>query len=263
MMADPHTRAVGEASLHVRERFGKAAVARAYRSGAAQLRFAAGRPDEVDALVINTAGGLTSGDTFALEVAVEGGALTLATPACERIYRCEAGPATITQTVRVADGTHLRQLPQPTIVYAGAHLIRRTAVHLDGSAALTLCESLVLGREAMGEDALSATIADRVDVWRDGRLVLVDALRLGAGNAALRQSASGLGGARGIALMVSTRTERLDAVRAAAEPAGRASVVNGLLVARSLASSHSQLQDGLCAMIEAASGSGPPRAWAL
>jgi urease accessory protein len=74
-----------------------------FQQGAAKARFPKvpiGLPPE--AVIINTAGGLTGGDRFSVEIGLEAGAAaTVTTQACERIYRSAAGAAAVETTLRL------------------------------------------------------------------------------------------------------------------------------------------------------------------
>ena len=69
-------------------------------------------------------------------------------------------------------------LPQPTILFDGARLDRRTEVDLAGDARFLAVETLIFGRAAMGEDVHRGLCRDAWRVRRDGALVFADSLRL-------------------------------------------------------------------------------------
>jgi urease accessory protein len=233
------------------------ALVRAYQSGSGKLRI----PTAGEVLVLNTSGGLAGGDRFRTEFRADG-SLTVATVASERVYRSEGEAAAVRQHLAVTG--RLRHLPQPTIVFDGAHLDRLTTVELAAGACLTLAEGLVLGREAMGESVRTLSLRDRTEVRRDGRLAFVDALRLTSASLARLGGPAGLGGARGIGLVVHAGPD-LDAAleRVRGEAGAAASLVGGVLVARCLAPGHTALQDALARIVTALDGEAPPRSWRL
>nr|WP_232372527.1 urease accessory protein UreD [Acuticoccus mangrovi] len=223
-------------------------------------------------MVLNTAGGLASGDVFTVTSRAEAHGLTVSTQACERVYRAEGPPARVRQSLSVAAGASLRHLPQPTILYDGSRLDRLTRVDIEEGGALTLVEGLVLGRAAMGEDVTALALADRVEVRLGGRLAFVDALRLDDAALARARQPAGIGAARGIGIVIhraagpGSMGDTLEALREAlagtAVVAG-ASLLNGLLVARMLAPTHTTLQDALAKAVWTLTEGAPPRAWAL
>jgi len=248
---------------------GRARLAEAFHRGSGKLRFPRGEARAVEAMVLNTSGGLTGDDTFAVTAVAEAHSLTLTTQACERVYRSEGPAARIAQTLEATAGARLRHLPQPTIVFEGGHLSRRTILSVTGSGTATLAEGIVLGREAMGETVRRVIVRDRIEVRLDGRPAFVDALRLDAASLARVRTPAGIGEARGIGIVVHRAgAERASAedVRAALDgvPASvGASVVGGLVVVRILAPSHTALQDALARAVTALTGEVPPRAWCL
>ncbi|WP_157956184.1 urease accessory protein UreD [Acuticoccus yangtzensis] len=261
-----YQRSTGEAAVTLADSGGRPVTTRLSQSGSAKLRFprvAAG----VEALILNTSGGLASGDRFHTEMAAEAHSLTVATLACERVYRCEGPPAVVGQTIRVAGGATLRHLPQPTILFEGARLTRHTQIHLAPGAALTLCEGLVLGRAAMGETVTRADIRDTIALTIHGRLAFLDTFGLTTETLARSGGPAALGGARATGLVLHVGGEGdADTARAALDGAPvvwGASTMGPVTVVRVLAPGHTSLQDALGRAAEALSGAPLPRAWQL
>ncbi len=245
------------------------------QSGSAKLRFPRVGPrggSTIEAMVLNTSGGLASGDRFSTEMAADAHHLTVSTLACERVYRCEEAPAEVDQVIRVGAAGDLRHLPQPTILFAGAKLRRHTLVDVAEGGSLTLCEGLVLGREAMGETVVSADVHDRIELRIGGRLVFVDAFGLDDAVLARSGGPAALGGVRGVGLVLhigprpSSGEGGAEVARAALAGAAvrwGASDMGDLTVVRVLAPGHTSLQDALGRAVVALSGAPLPRAWQL
>jgi urease accessory protein len=262
-------RSHGIVTVRVADGGGRARLAEGFHQGSGKLRFPRAEASHVEAMVLNTSGGLTGEDTFSVTGVAEAHALTLTTQACERVYRSPGPAAHVRQMLAVRPAASLRFLPQPTILFEGGHLVRRTTLDIAGSGEATLAEGLVLGREAMGENLENLTVRDRIEVRLDGRLAFVDALRLDPAALARARTPAGLGEARGVGIVVHRGgpdrafTEAARGALDGASVVAGASVVNGLVVVRILAPSHSALQDGLSRAVTALSGSPPPRAWRL
>ena len=258
-------RSTGEVRVVLGDRDGVPQVRTLYQSGSGKLRFPR-VPAGVEAMVLNTSGGLAEGDRFRSSSAAEAHVLTVSTQACERVYRSGGGPARVEQIIRVGPGATLNHLPQPTILFERAALARRTSVDVAAGGRLTLCEGLVLGRAAMGESVRTAHVHDRVDLTIDGRLAFVDALRLDPA-ALARQGPAGLAGSRGIGLVLhvgdAAALARLREVLAEVDGRAGATLVNGVVVARILAPTHDRLQDALAKAVTVLTGAAPPRSWAL
>ena len=153
---------------------------RLFQEGAARARMprvVRGGPPE--AVLINTAGGLTGGDRFQTEVRVgEGARAVVTTQASERIYRASSGRTVIVNRVHVAAGASLEWLPQETIVYEEARLDRTLEVSVEPGGEALLAEAVVFGRTAMGETVRRGTFLDRWRVRRGGTLVYADGTSL-------------------------------------------------------------------------------------
>ncbi len=261
-----YQRSTGRIELEVAERDGRASVRRAYQGGSGKLRFLRTVHDAVEALVLNTAGGLAGGDRFELSATVAGRPLTLSTQASERVYRAEGGAARVSQTLRVGAGGSLVHAPQPTILFDAAALVRRTRIDLAADAQLTFCEGLVFGRAAMGETVRSVHLRDRTDVYVDGTLALVDALRLDTEGLADAGSPAMLGGNRAAGLVLHRGGDlkgACEAVRQVLPPAAGVSIVRGLVVSRILAPTHGALQDALARALTALTGAPAPHSWQI
>lgn len=230
-------RADGRARISFHRKDGATRLDRLFQEGCAKLRLPkplAGGPPET--VVINTAGGLTGGDRFALEVSLGAEAeAVVTTQACERIYRSTGDTAAVSATLRLGDRARLAWLPQETILFDGGRLSRRLEADLAGDAELVALESVVFGRTAMGEAVTSGALHDRWRIRRDGRLVFADDLRFEGAIADRLAERAVLDGAVAMAtvLYVGAEPERkLEGLREAIGPDGGASAWNGKLLAR-------------------------------
>ncbi|WP_062218501.1 urease accessory protein UreD [Aureimonas sp. D3] len=236
-----------------------------HQAGALKLRFP--RVAEAEAVLINTAGGLTGGDALRQSFEVEpSGALRVTTQACERIYRSTGADARLTTRLTVAPNAALSYLPQETILFDGGRLSRSLDVDAASSSRLLLCESVVLGREAMGESVTTGALRDRWRVRREGQLILADDLKLGSDIAELTGRNASLGAARAFAT-VFWQDERgegvLSALREVLGPEGGASHIDGFGMARLVAPSYYALRKRLVPALALLSQVGLPRVWSL
>ena len=133
----------------------------------------------LEAVLVNTSGGIAGGDRLRSSVtALSGASLTVTTQTAERIYRAIDTPATIVTNLNVDDAAKLAWLPQETIVFNRARIVRRTEIEISSGAEFLALESLVLGRTAHGEKLIEGSIVESWLVRKDGRLVWGDTLRL-------------------------------------------------------------------------------------
>lgn len=237
-------------------------------SGKAMLPRVAGPVPEV--VFLNTSGGLTAGDRldFALEIGA-GARVTATTQTAERAYAAQGAPAEVTVRATVAAGGRLDWLPQETILYEDSRLNRRTTIDLAADATCLLCETLVLGRQAMGETPLRAALDDRRLIRRAGRPLWAEALRLDAGALARRDSPVLIGGARAMAVVALVAQGAEDALarlrRALDEPGvtGGATGWDGRLLVRLLAQDGWPLRRQLARVLHILSGRPLPRVWQM
>ena len=210
-------RAVGRIALTVAAGAGGSRPARVHESGSLRVRFPHRDGAALDAVIVNTGGGMTGGDRFALAVNVGAGAdVSVTTAAAEKIYR-SLGPDTVLDlNLTVASGGRLTWLPQETILFDRARLRRKIDVDLAPDASLLLAEASIFGRSAMGETVRSGSFSDRWRVRVGGSLVFADAIRLdGAIARSLAAPAAAAGGAAVASVLKMPGTEEcVAAVRA-------------------------------------------------
>ncbi len=223
----------------------------------------------LEAVIVNSGGGVAGGDRVRLAASAGVGArLTVSTATAERIYR-SLGPSTdVTVRLRADTGATLGWLPQPTILFSGARLDRRFEVDLAANARLILAETFVFGRIASGEIMGDGLVRDRWRIRRDGRLAFAETTRLDGNLAALLDRATVAGGARATALMIvvapdaeDLRDRVRDALAECRADHG-VSAWNGLLVVRALASGLDAVHDVVQRVVGIAAGGAVPRAWA-
>jgi urease accessory protein len=260
-------RARGEGRIVALRRGERTEIASLYQDGCAKIRLPRTHNDTLQAVLMNTAGGLTDGDHIRWSArAGEGARLTLTTPTCERIYR-SLGEAARTETTLTAEaGAHIDWLPQETILFEAGHLDRRLDIDLAASATLTAVEAVLIGRQAMGEAAPTARLRDNWRIRRDGKLIHAEATTLSA-DPRERTSLSLLAGALAFAtvLHISPSAERLlVGVRALLPETGGASVIEDRLTVRLLAPTGLALRRALAPIIGLLSPAGSvPRLWSL
>jgi urease accessory protein len=261
-------RAVGHIALSVKAASGSSRRGRVYEDGALRVRFPNGaNAGTLDAVIVNTAGGMTGGDRFGIDVAVDAGArLTVTTAAAEKVYRSLGPDTQIGVTLDVGPGGALAWLPQETILFDQVRLRRTIDVELAADADLMIAEAVIFGRSAMGEEVLHGHFFDRWRVRVGGKLVFAESLRLdGAVAEKLGQRASACGGvAVASVLKIPGDEGAIAAINAMANDfAGEVGVSawNGLASARLVAADGAALRHDLIAVLTALGGTQLPRLW--
>jgi urease accessory protein len=238
-------------------------------SGPLRVRFPRVREERLEAILINTAGGIVGGDKLEFQIeTLEDASLSITSQAAEKIYRSNGLISRISVSLKAEAGSELFWLPQETILFDRARIEREIDADVSSEGSLAVCEAIVFGRDAMGEKVARGLLRDRWRIRRDGKLIFADALMLdGEIRTALNRRAT-LNGKIAMATMVCVSREaegRLDAVRDALAIEGveaGASAFDGILVARILAEESIALRASVLSALEAV-GTPPPRAYSL
>lgn len=263
-------RATGHIALSVAALDGRTRRKLVREDGSLRVRFPNAAPEALEAVIVNTGGGMTGGDRFTIDIALEAGASLIAgTAAAEKVYRSNGPDAEMTVRLDLAEGARLAWLPQETILFDSARLTRRIDVDIAPGASLLMAEAVVLGRAAHGEAMNSGMLADHWRVRRDGRLIYADTARLdGAIAGKLGQAAVMAGGIAFATVLCAPGGEdqlaqKLEEVRALGETfKGEVGISawNGIAVARLCAKDGATLRHDLVAVLGAL-GAQVPRLW--
>jgi urease accessory protein len=240
-----------------------------YQSGSARVRFPrVSDGSALEAVLLNTAGGVTGGDVLSCSIAVDASASgTATTQAAERVYRRSEGTARIETTLAVHAGGSLDWIPQETILFDRSALTRTLTADVHPTARLLAVEMIVLGRQAMGETIHAVALSDSWRIRRGGKLVFADGLRMDGNASSVMSSGATGGGAAALATLVLVAPDaeaRIEATREALHGASGeagASAWNGLLVARFIAPEGRSLRANLVRLIEKLRGVPMPRVW--
>jgi urease accessory protein len=261
-------RAVGKVAFTVAAGPGGSRRGRVHEAGSLRVRFPSGNSHAaLEAVIVNTGGGMTGGDRFDIDIEVGAGAqLTVTTAAAEKIYRSLGPDTDIGIKLDIGPGGALAWLPQETIVFDRARLRRSIDVALARDAKLLLAEAAVFGRSAMGETVVQGHFFDRWRLRVGGALVFAETLRLDGDIAQrLAQRAIADGGVA-VASVIKCPSNDADvaAVRAMQDHfAGEVGISawNGLVVARLIAADGAALRRDLVAVLTALDAAPLPRLW--
>ncbi|MEJ2424632.1 MAG: urease accessory protein UreD [Candidatus Thiodiazotropha sp.] len=188
--------------------------------------------------LLHPPGGVAGGDELNVQARVEPGAQALVTtPGATKFYR-SAGPlASLTQELRVQDGT-LEWLPQENIFFPGAVAEIHTRVMLEGAGLFIGWEINCLGRTVLKERFEPGRALFHFSLYRQGRPILLE--RLNLNGAETLDGPAGLRGQPVIGTLVATLEDgsSLDGLRDSLSGDELALTwVDGLLVARYLGDS--------------------------
>lgn len=166
-------------ALTIRAGDGLRAIAGLHQRGAARIRTPATDRTALEAVLMNTAGGLTGGDRLRWDIRLEPHATAVvSTAAADKLYRSDAESAVVDVHLSLADGASLDWLPQESILFDASRLERRVTVELAADARLLMADAFVFGRRAMGEVPREIELDDHWAVRREQQLVHLERLRL-------------------------------------------------------------------------------------
>lgn len=272
--APSHQRTKGSARCAFKIRDGKTVLDDLMQSGSFKVRFphvSDGRPE---AVLLNTAGGLTGGDRLNFEGTLAPGAdAVFTTQAGERAYRALYGEAKVSVRLKIGAGARAAWLPQETILFDGARLLRTFDADLDADATLLAHETVIFGRTAMGETVRHGLFGDFWRVRRAGKLAHADAIRAEGGIDAVRACAATLNGAVAMASILyvggdaaARAPELRDLAGSLSSAFGRAalSAWSGKTVIRAVAADGEALRKITMPILTALQdGRGLPRVWTM
>jgi urease accessory protein len=259
-------RAVGKIRFGVGMREGVSRRTHVFEEGSLRVRFPAATTADTDleAVIINTAGGIAGGDTADVDIAVEDGAsLRVTTSSAEKVYRSSTVAASMAVRLKVGRGASLAWMPREMILFDRARLDRTIDIDLAEDSRLLLAEAVVFGRSGMNEVVAEGWFSDRWRVRRAGRLVYAETIRLdGAIADTLREPAVAKGGvAIAIILLMPADEAFVAALRACEGLRGEvgASSWNGMTAVRFCAPDGASLRhDLMTALTVALAGPLPP-----
>ena len=261
-------RSHGRAFVSMERRDGRTRLVRLAQSGSAKAFLPRTHGDTPEIVFLNTSGGLTGGDRLSYAVDVGPGVrATVTTQTAERAYAAGGGQAEAEVALSVGADGWIDWLPQETILFRSADLVRRTSVDLAPGAGCLLLETVILGRHAMGEEVDQIRIHDLRTVRREGRPVWIDPLQIGTGTRAEAARPSILGGARAFATLAlvgrgaETMLAPLRAVLGVAGVESAASAFDGRLVLRMLAHDGQPLRHQIVLALGVLRRDPLPRVW--
>ena len=268
-------RAVGRVELAIKHDGERHSIDDLHQSGCGRLLFPARAVQApLEAVVVNTAGGLTGGDRFDVNIHLKSGSrAAITTQACEKVYRTASTAARVTTKIRADESATLHWLPQETILFDASSLERSLRIDMRATADVLACESIILGRQAMGEVLSTAHLQDSWRIRRDGRLVFAEETAVKSDWASAFAAKAALGpDTAALATLVHVAPQyltphadkALEAVRGIMQyhnGDGGASVFDGLMVIRLLAPSGLSMRQVLTPLMEYCSGQRLPRVW--
>jgi urease accessory protein len=137
--------------------------------------------------ILHPPGGVVGGDHLNICINVNPNAHALiTTPAAGRFYRSAGPMAGQKQTIKVASKAILEWFPSENILFSGARAQIQTKVELAHDSQFVGWEISCLGRPASEEIFSQGELDQRFEVWRDGKPLRIERLKLKGGDPALQ-----------------------------------------------------------------------------
>jgi len=264
-----HQRVDARAAASFKNCNGRTRIDRLYQQGSAKIRFPKVYSNELEAVLINTAGGITGGDRLYWDIRLGANTRAVATTqACEKAYRAN-GEATgkLTTCLTLEPGSTLHWLPQETILYECCNLNRTLTVNMADNCTFLGLENIVLGRQSYGERLREFCFKDRWRVYRDNKLIFADDLRLTDNAPSLARMNQGVALAS-LLFIADLDEEQLhyltEKLRLACGLSSSGfSTFNGKITGRVIANSSLELRRAVLPVVEALRGAALPRVWRI
>ena len=154
-------------------------INRFYQSGSAKVFYPKSSQKIKELVLVNTAGGLTSGDNFFYNIdIINKSKIFVTTQTAERVYKGINENAEIKVTLLVDDTSDLFWIPQELILFNNCNLNRKIEVNLKSNSNFLLAESTIFGRTAMGEILEKGFFKDNWKIYLNKKLIHAEALSL-------------------------------------------------------------------------------------
>jgi len=223
----------------------------------------------MEAVIINTAGGITGGDEFATQItANDHTKISVTTQAAERIYRSPDFTLGSMQTRLYAKpNAQLYWLPQETILFEGSRLYRRLEAEVAEDSKFLMVEPLIFGREASGESLKSCHLDDSVCITTGKKPIYIDRIKLSGDITSILKRPAVANGGRAMAsiVLVDPRAkETLAGINGLLPSSSGASLLaDNILVVRLLCADSFILRNALLPILKHLTHNAIPKNWRL
>ena len=174
-------------------------INRFYQSGSAKIFCPKSFQKFKELVLVNTAGGITSGDNFVYNFdIVNKSKIFLTTQTAERAYKGFNEKAKIKISLTVDNTSNLFWIPQELILFNNCNFERNIEVNLSPNSNFILAETTIFGRIAMGEYLEKGYFNDNWRIKVNKNLIHAEALHL---NGNIKKTLSNIASAKdGVAI---------------------------------------------------------------
>ena len=127
-------------------------------------------------MLINTAGGITSGDEYDYKFEIDSSKLCISTQAAEKIYSGFGNPANLEINLNLLNNSSMFWLPKELILFNNCNLKRKINFNLSKNSNLFFCESIIFGRTSMNEVFENGYFSDIWSIHLEDKLIHTEAI---------------------------------------------------------------------------------------
>ena len=149
-----------------------------YQSGSAKVFYPKCYNEFSELVLVNTAGGITSGDLFSYNIDIQKSKVFVTTQAAERAYKGYENSGQIKINLSIDSNSSLFWIPQELILFDNCNLNRKIDVNLNTDSNFLLSETTIFGRTAMNENLEKGFFFDNWRIHVEDKLIHAEALSL-------------------------------------------------------------------------------------
>ena len=170
----------GQGNIEFSYRDGRTNLFHLYQSDPIRVLFPNVSSEEIKlGIIVTTSGGLVGGDKISLALTFgEKTSAMIMAQAAEKVYGSSGATCVVEVDLEASTHAWAEYLPQETILFDNARLNRTTRIRAAAGSQVLAGEIVVFGRKGSGETFSSGYLRDSWEVWRDNKLVWIDALLL-------------------------------------------------------------------------------------
>ena len=142
-----------------------------YQSGSAKVFYPKCYNEFSELVLVNTAGGITSGDLFSYNIDIQKSKVFVTTQAAERAYKGYESSGQIKINLSIDSDSSLFWIPQELILFDNCNLNRKIDVNLNTDSNFLLSEASIFGRTAMNENLEKGFFFDNWRIYVEDKLI--------------------------------------------------------------------------------------------
>ena len=153
-------------------------ISKFYQSGSSKVFYPKCYNQFNELILVNTAGGITSGDKFSYDIEVQKSNILVTTQTAERAYKGFENMGEIKVKLTVDDNSTLLWIPQELILFNNCNLSREIEVNLKKTSNFLLSETSIFGRTAMNERLEKGLFFDNWRIYVEDKLMHAEAINI-------------------------------------------------------------------------------------